>query len=215
MQFKQGVSVYTIDEKEAGHIDRVVIEPKSKRVTHIVIRKGVLLTEDKVVPLNLIATGNAERINLRLKSKEVDQLPDFIETHYVVLNEDELGPEFKREANFAPAIYWYPAYPEAPLMPYREPPYLPEVKMNIPSGTVAVREGAKVVTRDEKHIGNVEQVFSDARTNRVTHFVIAKGIVLREKKMVPVGWIDTLNENEVRLAVRARLVEELPSLEHA
>ena len=32
MQFNQGAGVTTVDGKEAGHIDRVVIDPKTKEI---------------------------------------------------------------------------------------------------------------------------------------------------------------------------------------
>ncbi len=215
MQFKQGASIYTEEGKEVGHIDRVVIGPKTKEVTHIVIRKGLLFTQDKVVPAKFIVTGNADRITLRMDAGKLNELPDFEETHYIALNEEELARNEKNPIYFAPVSYWYPPYPEMVVSPYVQPAYDVETKLNIPSGTVAVREGAKVITRDEKHVGNVEQVMTGAKTDRVTHFVIAKGMLLKEKKMIPVDWIASLGEDEVRLVVVLRTVEELPTLEHA
>lgn len=215
MQFKQGASIFTEEGKEVGHIDRVVIDPKTKDVTHIVVRKGLLFTQDKVVPEKFIATGNADRITLRMKTKKLNELPDYEEAHYVTLNEEELARTEKTPIFYAPVSYWYPPYPEMVVAPYIEPPYQVETTLNIPKGTVAVKEGAKVITRDEQHVGNVEQVLTSAKTGRVTHLMIAKGMLLKEKKMIPAGWIDRLAEGEVRLAVVLRTVQELPTLEHA
>lgn len=52
MQFKQGTHVYTIDGKDVGAIDRVVLDPKTDEVTHVVVRRGWLFSEDKVVPIS-------------------------------------------------------------------------------------------------------------------------------------------------------------------
>ena len=65
MQFVQGAGVYTADDQQVGHVDRVVIDPKTLEVTHIVVQKGFLFTEDKVVPLDLIAEANEDRVALR------------------------------------------------------------------------------------------------------------------------------------------------------
>lgn len=216
MQFTQRASVFTADDKEVGRIDRVVIHPKTKEVTHIVIRKGFLFTKDKVVPLNLIALGQGERITLRMDEDKLEQLPNFEETHYVVLNEEELEHDaWGAPTGMASALYWYPPYGETPVAPYTELPYAKETHENIPAGTVAVREGAKVITRDGKHIGNVEQVLTSPKADRATHFMISKGLLLKERKLVPVEWIGSLGEDEVRLAVGARIIEELREHEHA
>lgn len=215
MQFKQGASVLTEDGKQVGHIDRVVIDPRTKDVTHIVIRKGTLFTEDKVIPRKLIAAGKGEAITLRINAAKLNELPDFEETHYILLNEQELGRGAASAANVVPALYWYAPYPETPMVPYAEPPYGAETRLNIPAETVAVKEGAQVTTFDDQHIGNVEQVLTGNRGGHVTHFLVSKGVFLKEKKMIPVEWIDKLTEDEVHLAVSSRLIEELPSFEHA
>ena len=80
MQFNQGASVFTIDGHAVGRIDRVVIEANTDRVTHIVVRKGHLFTKDKVVPVDVIAAGQGERILLRVDLDQLERLPDFEET---------------------------------------------------------------------------------------------------------------------------------------
>ena len=217
MQFDQGASIFTADGKEVGHIDRVVIDPKTKEVTHIVIRKGFLFVKDKVVPIDLIAAGKEGRITLHIDKDKLEQLPDFEETHFVVLDERDLGRDAESAARGnAPSLYWYPPYVEAPMAPMmslRQPAYVAETRTNIPQDTVAVVEGAKVITRDGKHVGNVEQVLTDSRADRVTHFLIARGLLKKEKKLIPAGWLDRLGEDELRLAVGSNTVERLPVVE--
>ncbi|MDE3088955.1 MAG: PRC-barrel domain-containing protein [Chloroflexota bacterium] len=216
MQFNQGASVSTVDGKEVGRIDRVVIDPKTKKVADIVIRKGFLFTEDKVVPAALIAAGQKGRIILQLETDQLERLPNFRETHYIMLDEEELGRADKRSPlGFAPAMYWYLPYGEPALTPLAQLPYVAETETNIPEGTVALKEGAKVITRDGKHIGNVEQVLTSPRADRATHFLISKGLLLKEKKMVPVEWIEKFGEDKVRLAVGSRIIQQLPEYQHA
>jgi hypothetical protein len=44
----------------------------------------------------------------------------------------------------------------------------------------------------------------------VTHVLIAQGLLLKERKLVPTTWIEAVGENQVRLGVRSRMVENLP-----
>ena len=41
-------------------------------------------------------------------------------------------------------------------------------------------KGAQVISADNKHMGNVEQVVTNSESNNMTHFVIGKGFLLNE-----------------------------------
>jgi uncharacterized protein YrrD len=212
MEFKEGASVYSTEGKEVGKIDRVVINPKTKQITHIVIRKGFIFTRDKVVPIDAIIAGAEDHIILRLAPNRLDELPDYEETHYIVLNEEELGRNPERVTiGLTPALYQYPPYVQPLTMPSVEPAYVAETEVNIPEGTVAIKEGAKVISQDGKELGHVEKVMTDAESRRSTHFLISKGRVLKEKKLVPVEWIDSFDEDDLHLAVGASMIEQLPA----
>ena len=59
MEIKRNAKVTTADGKDVGRVDRVVIDPQSKEVSHLVIRQGFLFTEDKVVPIDLVSAATA------------------------------------------------------------------------------------------------------------------------------------------------------------
>jgi uncharacterized protein YrrD len=83
MQFRDNAEVQTNDGQKVGRIDRVVIDPNSKEVTHLVVQKGFLFTKDKVVPIDEVVTGSEERVVLDSKRESPDDYPDFEETHYI------------------------------------------------------------------------------------------------------------------------------------
>lgn len=93
MEFKQGATVEMPTGDNVGHIARVVLDPRTKEVTHVVVRKGFLFTEDKVVPTSLIASATEDRVRLREYAGDLRQLPVFEETHYHPVNEAELSRE--------------------------------------------------------------------------------------------------------------------------
>ena len=63
---------------------------------------------------------------------------------------------------------------------------------------------------DEKHIGNVEQVIADSESNTATHFIIGKGFLLKEHKVVPASWVANVDEDKIYLSVKAPLFDRLP-----
>jgi uncharacterized protein YrrD len=109
MQIKNNAKVTMANGKDAGRIDRVVLDPKSKEVTHVVVRKGFVFTEDKVVPMNLIGSATDEGVVLRSDVGDLKDLPPFEETHYIHLEEDEMPNAPERLGSvYALPVYWYP-----------------------------------------------------------------------------------------------------------
>jgi len=206
MQFKRGADVFTADGRKVGSIDRVVIDPRTREVSHIVIRKGFLFAEDKVVPIDLIAKTTEDRIVLRSDVGDLDALPQFEETHYIPLYDS--GTPSTADV----PLYWYPpvgvlGYPGyVPPVPF----YVEETERHIPENTVPLKEGSKVISSDGKHVGNVERIFADSQTGRVTHFVISQGLILKEKKLIPATWISSVLEDAVYLTVDTHQLDALP-----
>ncbi len=216
MQFRDGATVYTADGEQVGSIQRVVIEPGTKEVTHLVVEKGLLFTEDKIVPMSLVGPATADRVTLREDAGDLERLPDFEETYFLSTEpgtqRPEPGPE--QTALGIGSIYWYPpvesSWPPGLYDRAAHPKYVKETVQNIPEGTVALKEGSEVISSDEEHVGDIERIFTDALEDRVTHLLISQGLILKEKKLVPVTWISNIAEEEVRLSVNSQFIENIP-----
>ncbi len=179
MQFNQNGSVFTADGKAAGHISRVVIDPQTKEVTHLVIRLGFILTTDKVVPVEQVTVGPERQVALQLDSQQLANLPDFAETQYVMV-EDGKGTDSPS------TVISYPPYPGgSPMQSSFGPRVVRETHLNIPDDTVALKEGARVVSDDGKEVGHVEQVLTSPPGDRITHFLISKGLLVKERRLIP------------------------------
>src|SRR5687767_5861345 len=214
MELKEGTSVFTTNGEEVGKINRFVLDPATNEVTHIVVQKGWLLPEDKVVPLRMISAATEERVVLNEDIGDFEQLPPFEETHYIELTEDDTSPPERPTHPYAPGYYLYPpsgytGYPTYGLGYYGWPPV--ETVQNIPGNTIPLKEGSNVISSDDKHIGDVERLFVDAGSNRVTHFLVSQGLLFKEQKLVPADWVTSVEEDRVRLAVPSRLLERLPA----
>ncbi len=216
LELKEGTSVFTQSGEEVGKINRFVLDPVTNEVTHIVVQKGWLLSEDKVVPIGMINAATEERVELNQKIHDLDQLPPFEETHFVELTDADNRPTGSSTYRFAPAYYWYPpsgyiGYTAFGPEYYGWPPV--ETTRNIPADTIPLKEGADVISSDGKHVGDVERLFVNAESNKATHFLISKGLLFKEQKLIPAHWIKSVEENKVNLAVPSRFLERLPAYE--
>lgn len=241
MQFKKDAPVYTADEQQVGAIERVVLDPQTNEVSHLVIRQGWLFTEDKVAPIEFVDTATAERIQLRSGIKNLDQLPQFEEVYYIPYDENTAqatttpqdapldadtattGTEDKATTTTyttvtdAFSLYGYPplglAWPEHDLgyYGYLDELYTVKVKRHIPTGAVAIKEGATVVDSQGERVGSVKRIFTNEETGQVTHLLIAEGWLFKEERLLPFDWVRTVGEDEVQLYVKTDVLNRLPA----
>src|SRR5512134_4122838 len=111
MQLKEGMSVFTRSGEEVGKINRFVLDPATNEITHIVIQKGWLLGEDKVLPFEMVRLGTDKKVVLNEEIDDFDQLPPFEETQFVRATDDlpdDPSPAHDPAYEYTPAYYWYP-----------------------------------------------------------------------------------------------------------
>jgi hypothetical protein len=164
---------------------------------------------EKVVPVGLVDLEQEDKITLRETNQAVDDFLDYETPHYVPIGQMD-DPSGSIET-----YYWYPPVGfQIPVtggvIPGVFPEYVLRTEKSIPEGRVAITEGARVISADEKHIGNIEQVIADSETNNVTHFVVGKGFLLKEHKLVPAVWVTNVDSGKVYLSVEARVFDRLP-----
>jgi len=100
--------------------------------------------------------------------------------------------------------------PRAGFISDAVPDQVIQTETSIPEGRIAISEGAEVLSADDKHIGNVEQVITNAESNTVTHFVIGQGFLLKEHKVVPASWVNSMEDDKLRLSVESTVFDRLP-----
>ena len=210
MRLIQGADVYSSTGDKLGTLDRLVLDPNTREVTHIVIERRFLSTEHKIVDMDRVNSAIEDRIILLPPEESFDEFTDFEEAQYVNLDATEY-PEGDVNSSFwvPPTNYaWWRASPQ--LSHPGTPVYRVNARDTLPEGTVALIEGAEVLSRDEKHVGEIEELIVEPEDDRVTHFVVREGLLFKERKLVPVTWIARMEEKAVHLSVGAGTLEKLP-----
>ena len=216
MQFKENAEVVTSSGDKVGRIDRVVIDPKSNELTHLVVKKGFLFNRDKVVPVSQVEATDENQVTLKNGSTDPEQFPDFEETHYIPVREPP-APANRDFGSVRPLAWYYPlpggvwwrrrmgGYPG-----YPEPPYASRTDLNISDNTVPLEEGAKVVSSDGEHVGDVERVYAEEDEQRVTHLLVTQGLISKARKLIPTMWVERVLTDKVRLSISSEFFETLP-----
>ncbi len=241
MKLQKDARVLTPEGQEIGKLSRFVLDPRTKNVTNLVFRHGLLSPDEYIIPMRLVDHIDQTGIHLQeLPVEQLEDLPKFLQEEFVIADENAFLDETSETGGaVVDSYYYYPSipmqaggalYPYDLFSPYatrghtfseqvgvpitgardEEPPIIHRTEENIPEGTVSLKEGSKVYSSDGKHVGNIERVYLDSDSGQATHLVISKGILLKERKQIPVNWIDKIQENEVYLAVDAPFTGRLP-----
>lgn len=213
MELKHDAKVMAANGDDVGRVDRVVLDPKTNEVTGIVVRKGWLFSEDKVVPIGMVQFGDDGGVMLRGDTETFNDLQDYQSKYYVPA--DELNEGDGQTSAVAP-VYAYPplgvpwgGFGYGPAGASVPPDVVQKTETNIADNEVALKNGAAVLSRTGDHIGNIDEVLTNEDTRRVTHFVLSQGVIFKSRKLIPMDWVANVADDEVRLAVSAKTLEQV------
>jgi sporulation protein YlmC with PRC-barrel domain len=208
LEITEHTKVFTAHGEYVGRVDRIVIDPITRMVSHIVVHKGVLLPEDKVIPIDGIATATEERVHLARGNHPEEFLP-FIEQHYVKLDDGDQdgnqdGDE-RGEAVKAPFV-WYGPYGMASTMYDTQMRVVTE--RNIPVRAIALEPGASVCALGRVEIGELDEVIT-TEAGLATHIVVTMSDPSLDRKAIPMHWVDEIAENEIHLGATEWMIEAI------
>lgn len=180
-----------------GRTTRVVINPATNQVTHIVVEvKGP--TPEVVVPVERIMESDTEKVMLTTTCAELEAMPQFREVEYLT-GEGDLGI-------YAPGAYV--------LWPYLTPlaGVVPIEHENVPPGELAVRRGSDVHATDG-NVGHVDAFLVNPRDGRISHLIVRGGPLWDKKNVsIPVAQIERIEEDGVYLRIDQETVGALPDI---
>lgn len=203
MRIDLNARVRTRDGHEAGNVHRVLVDPRSGRISGFVVSTSRLLGRDVIVAEDAFAEAAPEgdAITLNLTKRELDTQPTFEQSDHVI-----------------PPTGW-----AAPNLGYSIPPdaflWRADAVVNEPvePSRPAIKKGDTVKDRDGDVVGTVEDIRFDEKTGEVLSITARAGAGLERLfgggKLAEISRADILRiaEGEVRLGVDR---EEIVPREH-
>jgi sporulation protein YlmC with PRC-barrel domain len=184
-EYAMGATASCVDGP-GGKVSRVIIDPATETVTHLVIEPKHRLGVGRLVPLDLVDT-TAGDIRLRCTVEEFGDLEAAEET--------ELIDDVTGGLNATGAISPVPVI----------------VQDVVPLGEADVDRGEPVHALDGE-IGRVQGFLVDPDDHRVTHVLLEEGHLWgRRKVSIPVSAVTGV-ENGIRLSLTKKQVEDLPPI---
>lgn len=208
MRIEPGTTVLSNDGEQVGDVHKMVLSPVTHQLESLIIQQGALFTEQRVVPARLIEQSSEEEVRLTLNAEALRTLPHYKETHFI----DSLASD-RGEPGAATLYYLHPVdvSQEGDLLPnYPSPPIVERTVENLPAGSYVLDQGSEIHDRDGDPIGEVKQIIADPASHDVTHFAISRGVIFETEKLIPVQWVDSIEDGKVNLAVEKEVIQQLP-----
>jgi sporulation protein YlmC with PRC-barrel domain len=185
-EFAMGATANCVDGP-GGKVSRVIIDPATETVTHLVIEPKHRFGVGRLVPLDLVET-TAGDIRLRCTVEEFGALEPAQETELVDDVTGSLG-----------------------LGGLNTPPPVPVIIQDVvPLGEANVDRGEPVHALDGE-IGRVQGFLVNPDDHRVTHVLLEEGHLWGRKKVsIPVSAVTGV-ENGIQLSLTKKQVEDLPA----
>jgi sporulation protein YlmC with PRC-barrel domain len=189
-----------------GHSSAIVLNPLTKEITHLAVRTKGFLSDEYLVPVELIAESAAERISLSCSRAELAQCQPFEKTVFIGAEGAELGVS---DTDFALTA----SYASMPGGEYPGPMFPPTLQEEqLPEGELSIHPGASVEATDGR-VGQVHEFVIDPTNDRVTHLVLREGHLWGKKDVtIPLDQIDRIEEDVIYLKLDKAAVERLPSV---
>lgn len=186
-----------------GRSVALVLNPVTRVATHVVVKTKEHDHDQRLLPLDYITGGAADRIGVRCSRQELDELPPFMKmartqetgldrtsAQALMGSEAQSGLSFQ-DFNFASAGQTEVIEQEA-----------------IPETELAVRHGIPVEAADHT-VGQLEEFDVNLQTGEIMFLVLKEGHLLKKEVPVPVDQIDRIGEEAVHLKLTKDQVEHL------
>jgi sporulation protein YlmC with PRC-barrel domain len=193
-----------------GRLVDVVIDPTTRRVTHLVVEPDPEPRLARLVPVELAARGDDAGgvVMLDTTVAEVLRLPGVHETAYLRLGDFPVDDPV-----------WDVGVQEVLAMPYYGTYDLEAVPLDyaitydrVPKSEVEIRRESDVYASDGDHLGHVEGFVVDS-DDRVTHLVLEHGhLWARREVTIPIGSVARVETDAATLSLTKDEVAALPEV---
>lgn len=188
VHYKRGAAIRTANGKTVGTVDRIVFDPVSQKVTHIVVRQGAVFSTDRVISVDVLSpTKDGVEIE---PSIDPTTFPEFEQSDYVL---DDVSDFYVANPGLAIGAYGPIGAPNTDLRRHRE--------RNLPEDSIALHANSDVIANDGEKVGRIKEIVVDSSNDRAVQLVVESGRADRTRRLLPASVVIDVAENEVHLGI--------------
>ncbi len=208
-EIRIGAPVTVADDQPAGTVERVVVNPGTRQVTHLVVHRGLLHRHDIVIPVSHVVASDDAGVRLQLMGAELDSHAPFQAQDFVAPPPGWEVPGYTRRD----VLFALPR----PLAKLAQG--FPRLAASAPAGSLAsvpsvgLDGGTPIVCRDGR-VGRLYLLLLNPSDGQVTHLIARSSRRPRYSPIIPADWVTEITPRHIvvdaELAQVARLPEYLP-----
>lgn len=210
-----GSTVLFDDGSKAGTISKVIVDPNNDIMTDIVVKKGMLLSEERIVPLGCIDFNESGELFLDMDKDGFKELGLFDDTQFRSPSPDYTGPPgFDASANGVRNLQFEAIVaggsnaglggPNAKVGGF---PQEASSRSANPMSRPALGQGDPVLDVDGEQVGEIDELELDPEDGHPVRLVVREGMIFRKSWEVPADYIAQLSNKGVVLDVRKSELE--------
>jgi sporulation protein YlmC with PRC-barrel domain len=196
-----------------GELADVVIDPTTRRVTHLVVQPSGIGAPARLVPVERARGGDDEgTIVLDGSVAEIGRLEQVREAAYIRLGEFPVAdPEWEVGVQEMLAQPYYQSIDTVGAAPIAYDDHVMWKYDRIPKGDVEIRRASPVTSADGHRLGHVDGFIVDGE-DRIGHLVLEHGHLWgRREVVIPIGAVERVETDEVVLTLSKDEVGALES----
>ena len=177
-----------------GRLENIILNPKTEKVTYLVVRGNDLQNTERLVPERLVKEASHDTVYLSISKEKFEGTKNFIQEEYIPPN---------ITLYMAEQAGWNMGTPASVFVEHEA----------VPAGGLIVHKGAKVFVTDG-NAGKVDDFLVEKKTGRITHLILLEGHLWGKKDIsVPVNQIDRYEDGNIYLKIDKSGVEALPVID--
>jgi sporulation protein YlmC with PRC-barrel domain len=202
-----------------GELTDVVIDPTTRRVTHLVVAPQHRHDLARLVPVEKAhaRSSSDNQIVLDYTAAEISELESVQKSAYLRLGEVPVeDPDWEVGVTDVLALPYYGSLGSAGLGMNLEPlgvdPHVTEIYDRVPKDKIEIRRSSSVFSGDEHLLGHVDG-FVVGSDELISHIVLEQGHLWGKKEVtIPINAVAEITNDEVKLNLSKDQVGELNSV---
>lgn len=196
-----GAQVYCRDGA-CGKLIKVVVDPNTKQVRDLIVEKGFLQKQDRVLPVSIVEAATPDEIHVAVASDKLRDYPEYREADFALP-----APEWEGEKYGAGQVLYWPS-PYGPPLARPVPMIRQRVREGIPSSLETIGRGTPV-RNVQGPIGKVDHVLVDPQSREIAHLVVRRGL-LSDLPILPVDRVKSISERGILIEMDEEELQTLP-----
>jgi hypothetical protein len=202
-----------------GELTDLVIDPTTRRVTHLVVAPRHRHDLARLVPVEKAhaASSSDDQVGVDYTAAEMSELEPVQKSAYLRLGEVPVeDPDWEVGITDMLALPYYgglaPGGLDTPIEPLGVDEHVTEIYDRVPKDKVEIRRSSSVFSGDEHLLGHVDG-FVVGSDELISHFVLEQGHLWGKKDVtIPISAVATIDNDEVKLNLSKDEVGELNSV---